>query len=145
MQGAGPPKRGINLIEVVIASFILITCVVGLATVFTTHYRALNQSRTTLVGNNLAQKTLEELLSLGMQATDLGYPKTVTMDSRVADRIVKTDYTIQVTTAKFHQGPGPVPPVQNQDSLDIIVLVTWKEGTITHKVRYESCVTEGGG
>ena len=143
-------KLGVNLVEVVLASFILVSAMIALTVVFTTHYRALNQSRAHLVAVHLGQKIMEECLSQGFSGID-GYAvpyapalnNIVTMQSKVGDRVVSTDYNVAVEV-NLNTIPVTPLPAGGNPIKDVVVTVKWSEGALTHKIRYESLITDGG-
>lgn len=101
--------RGHNLLEVVVAAFILSSALILVAGIWSTYYTSANQSRNTLVATNLARTVLEEQSANGYDSLTpiLGVPQTtmVTARSQIRGRQLEVPYTIEVYATDTSQ-PG---------------------------------------
>ena len=127
-------RRGVNLLEVVVASFILSTCLVLAIGIWATYHKSLTKSKNMLVGTSLGRSLIEQHLANGYAALTpiLGAPQTVTVMSRsqVRGRLSEVPFTATVL-ANDTSSPG---------TRKITVELYWPDVAGQRNLHYETFV-----
>ena len=127
---ATPNKAGFSLLEVVIASFVFVTTVVGLLSVWTAHARGISKARMVLVANELGEQKMEECVAARFQhvrelVTDPNNPPPPTrLEFIIKDRPVNAEFFTVVTV-------NPPPGGPSTTIVEVIVEVEWTDSTST--------------
>jgi hypothetical protein len=126
-------RRAHNLLEVVVASFILATALIFIASIWATYHGSLTKSKNMLVATGLARSVIEQHVASGYGAlgASLNVPQTSTIVSRsqVRGRLIEVPYQIEV-----YGSETPEPSTRR-----LRVKVEWEEARGgTRAVRYET-------
>lgn len=124
--------RGHNLLEVIIASFILCTVLIFVAGLWAVYHSALGKSKDMLVGTSLARSVLEEKMAAGYSALDgtLGVPVTSQYLARSQVRGRQVNVTYEVS---FLASATSMPGIRR-----LTVSLTWEETTGPKTLTYET-------
>ncbi len=122
-RGAGSSRSGYNLLEAIIAAFILMLVVAYSATVWMAHNRAIGKARYDMLGLFLAGEKLEECILKGTEGqTEDTVGSSVKLDSRVHG----VDTTVEYITYVY-VSPPPGTPLGSPPLRSVQVRVTWRD------------------
>ena len=126
-------KRGLNLLEVMIATFVFSSVSIFFLGVWGQHVRANEKSRHYLVASHLAESLIEEKLSMGYGAV----PADPTPEDRPFEMIIKNrgaEITVEYRATVLVTEIGAA-----EDRLKSVeVRVTWDDSTSTGEVFLET-------
>lgn len=126
---AGKNRSGYNLLEAIIAAFILTIIVAYSATVWVAHNRAVGKARYDMLGLFLAGQFLEECILKGPEGqTEELVGKTVSLTSKIHGIDTTVDYTYFITVTPPPGTPTGSPPIRS-----VQVRVTWKDPNGTNR------------
>ena len=135
---AAERRRAFNLLEVIMAGFLLATVSLGLMSIWVQHARSVARARNLMLASHLAQSVMEDSCARGW--TVVGIPKAqalaTTVEAVVAGKPVSTRLWHYVEVVREPAlAPGVVPPKQ------VRVVVTWDEGDgLPHEVRLSTLI-----
>ena len=135
-------QTAFSLLEVVIASFIFITTVIGILSVWTAHARGVAKARTVLIANHLGEAKMEECLAARYEHINelvtpappatLDSDQTTTVDFVIRDREVNVEFITVVTVRDLG---GKFVPDASDSSItpikQVLVEVLWSDSTTT--------------
>ncbi len=133
--GVGSAAAGHNLLEVVLASFILSTVLIFVAGLWAVYHQALGKSKDLLVATSLARSVLEEKMAAGYSALDsiVGTPvdSKVVSHSQVRGRRVDVTYDVHFLATDSTALSG---------MRRLSVTLDWEEPTGKRTLTYETAI-----
>lgn len=124
-------RRGLNLLEMVLALFIFSSIMVALFNMWGFHARALASTRNQMVASFILSQKLEESVALGWTATSQA-PAAVTVTHTAKGQDVPVEYWTQVDVADQSAG-GVV-------GLKSITVRVWWEDTGHHELESTAAI-----
>lgn len=125
-------RRGMNLLEMMIAITLFGGVVISLMGVWVIHTRAIEKSQDTLVASNIAEAVMEDQQGLAFKTEPI--PKTLIQVKRIINDVeVPVDYYYEVEVVDTSGPTGP-------DLKEVTVKVTWTEAGETKETRLVSYV-----
>lgn len=123
MRSGSGRGKGYNLLEAILAAFILVLVVAYSATVWMAHNRAIGKARYDMLGLFLAGKILEECIDLGVegQREELA-GQIIPLQSKIHGIDSVVDYTWYV-----YVNPPPGTALGSPPVRSVQVRVTWKD------------------
>lgn len=146
MRKAPRAGSGHNLLEMIIATFIFSTVLLGLTSVWMQHSRVMERAGGRLVGQFLANQLMEECIAAGYDlvsnlATNPASPPEP-LELSETMRGIKKDVEYRPTITVVDT---PVPGSPNARMKLVTVRVEWDEHNGTGWIDYTSQLTESGG
>lgn len=120
------PPAGISLIEVMVATALLLVSIFGLVAVFPMQRKAVVMSHDVLAATALAEREMERTLALGYSGAS-----SRTVGEEVRGTVDGTPVTVSLTCRTT------VTAVSSQLK-DVVVEVSWQEGGRTHALSLET-------
>lgn len=122
-------RRGLSLLETVIAAMLFATISVALISLWFSHYRLLALSQSRLVATYVCKQLMENQLATGYStivAIPRGSQPPIEVQSKVNDatRTVVYEWCVKVVDTPFTK--------------DVTVQVFWKEGGMEHETHLET-------
>lgn len=116
-------RKGYNMLEAILGSFMLAMVVVYSVTVWITHSKAVGKSRLEMLGLFLASQRLEECILKGIEGqTEDKVGTVVSLTAKVNGNVSVTDYTTFIDVF-----PPPATPAMPPALRSVRVRVTWKD------------------
>ena len=97
-------RRGHNLLEVIIATFIFLTLVVVTSGLWISYSRSIAKSRDHLVATHLGKTIIENAVDAGFDSAVSDGPSTLEMELETDGRVTKIPYTYSTTVTRPEAG-----------------------------------------
>ncbi|MEW6277251.1 MAG: hypothetical protein AB1758_01425 [Candidatus Eremiobacterota bacterium] len=132
-------QRGYNFVEVLVTMLLFSTIVMSLASLWINHARAIGKTRSRMVANFLAERTLEECLGRGFTGVN-GLDTSDEPDG--VEWRVKTTMRGQVIEVPYRFNVRVVD--LSPDLKSLTVWVTWPEDNTVKEIRLETLLSRAG-